>query len=146
MKMPGNVVPGTWKACVGFQTMPVGAAKVPGSAPSGGGTVTTEMMLPSPPYSEETPAWLSLTQKGLPGAKAIPQAFCELGSVNVARPLTLESRFVTVKLMPSAPGSARTTPAAPKFNTSSTAKPLAGASTLDRRVIEPPEGLAESFG
>src|SRR5882672_3875684 len=66
-----------------------------------------------------TPAWLSLTQNGLPGANAIPHAFCVFGSVKVARPLTLESRFVIVKAMPSALASALATP---KPNRSRSAK------------------------
>ena len=79
----------------GLKTCPVG----PLGPPMLPGMVTTSgLMLPAPSYKVAVPVpWLE-TQKGEVAEKDMPQGLMRLGSVCAARPETLETRFVWVKV------------------------------------------------
>src|SRR5438552_19141846 len=69
----------TTKSPLGLTTRPVGAEV---SSAAGAGIVTTKgTIAPVPVYRVEGPVPLSAIQIGLPGPKAMPQAFFRLGSV-----------------------------------------------------------------
>src|SRR5262249_21981905 len=89
-----------------LNTMPVGAACVPGGAKPGGGTTTkllvlwlasTKMLIgfPFPSSNVEVPELLLEIHHGLPpGERVSPQGFFRFGSVWAAIPGMSEMRFI----------------------------------------------------
>ena len=82
-----------------LNTTPVGVPSVPGGLPGAGGIVTTSgdamgKGLPAELYTVATPVALSPTHNGLVALAAMPHGFLRFGSVKMASPLTLDTRFV----------------------------------------------------